>query len=197
MAENKARQEITWDEFRVLRQKLQRPNPAMALAANLGWYAGLRVSESCRINWEDCGDLSSLCRRLTLPATITKNKRYRTLPISAPLAKHLMTYGQHQLKLDAQSILVGAVLTHRNTQTPLTTRSVQKAFRRAADTLHLGRVTPHTLRHTFATRLLAVSSTRLVQLALGHASIATTALYTHPTLEEMELAMAKAFLDEI
>lgn len=197
MAETKARQEISWDEFRELRRKLQRPNPAMALAANLGWYAGLRVSEACRIVWADCGDLSSLCRRLNLPATITKNKRARTIPISAPLAKHLLTYGQQQLNLTNDATLQGAVLTHRNREAPITTRAVQKAFRRAAAALQIGRVTPHTLRHTFATRLLTVTSTRMVQLALGHASIATTELYTHPTLEEMELAMAKAFLDEI
>jgi integrase len=57
-------------------------------------------------------------------------------------------------------------------------------------------VTPHSLRHTFATRLLKVSSTRLVQLALGHKSITTTELYTHPTVDEIELAMAKAFNEE-
>lgn len=197
MAEAKARQEISWDEFRALRNQLQRSNPAMALAANLGWYAGLRVSEACRIIWADCGDLQSLCRRLSLPATITKNRQPRTIPISAPLAKALLTYRQEQLPLGTNERTAGAILTHKLTDQPLTTRAVQKAFRRAARIQKLGRLTPHTLRHTFATRLLKVSTTRLVQLALGHASINTTELYTHPTLDDLELAMAKAFCDEV
>jgi site-specific recombinase XerD len=71
------------------------------------------------------------------------------------------------------------------------------AFRRAATRQQLGQLTPHTLRHTFATRLLRVSTTRLVQLALGHKSITTTELYTHPTCEDIELAMLKAFTEEL
>ncbi len=51
-------------------------------------------------------------------------------------------------------------------------------------------VHPHTLRHTFATDLLRkTNNIRLVQKALGHASIATTMLYTHIVDEQLEGAL--------
>lgn len=196
MERPRARQEITWDEFRELRRYLQTRNPSMALAANLGWYAGLRVTEMTRLTWTNFTDLNTLTRRLNLTADMTKNHTPRTLPVALPLAKQLLTHEQGQISLLNSTTPDDPVLTHRNGKKPLTSRAIQKAFTKAARRANLGRLTPHTLRHTFATNLLKVSSTRLVQLALGHKSITTTELYTHPTIDEMELAMAKAFTQE-
>lgn len=196
MKRAKARQELSWDEFRELRRLLQKRNPSMALAANLGWYAGLRVTEMTKLTWDNLQHLNTLTRRLHLPAEITKNRVARTLPVALPLAKQLLTHGQAQLDLYGNSAEGGCVLTHRSGLKPITPRAIQKAFTVTAQQARLGRLTPHTLRHTFATNLLKVSSTRLVQLALGHKSITTTELYTHPTIDEIELAMAKAFTQE-
>jgi integrase/recombinase XerD len=58
------------------------------------------------------------------------------------------------------------------------------------------RVSPHSLRHSYATRLLEKGiDTRVVQILLGHANIATTAGYTH--LTEPTRASLKAVLDEL
>lgn len=54
------------------------------------------------------------------------------------------------------------------------------------------RVTPHVLRHTFATDLLReTKNIRLTQKALGHANLATTMIYTHVADEELERAMKR------
>jgi integrase/recombinase XerD len=77
---------------------------------------------------------------------------------------------------------------------PLTRQGLYKIVRRHATTAGLAdRMSPHTLRHTFATHLLAGGcDLRSVQEMLGHADVATTQLYTHVTSQRLKDVYFKA-----
>ena len=69
-------------------------------------------------------------------------------------------------------------------------RRLVKRYADKADIEEVSRVSPHTLRHTFATRLYReTGNIRMVQKALGHSDLSTTMIYTHVVDEEMEGAM--------
>lgn len=76
---------------------------------------------------------------------------------------------------------------------PLTRQGFGKILQGYAQKAGLGRLTPHTLRHSFATHLLARGANlRVLQLLLGHSDLATTQIYTHLDVERLKSTHKKA-----
>lgn len=83
---------------------------------------------------------------------------------------------------DALFVQVGREITSKEAS-PLTKRTIERIIKQYAIKAGISkRVTPHTMRHLFATDLLSNGADiRSVQALLGHSSIITTQIYTHVT----------------
>jgi site-specific recombinase XerD len=83
---------------------------------------------------------------------------------------------------------------------PFCEKSLRRAFTKARDSLGINKtITPHSLRHGFATRLIENGvDIRIVQMLLGHASLRSTEIYTHltkPMCENLRNQLNHVFAD--
>jgi site-specific recombinase XerD len=142
--------------------------------------AGLRASEAVALRPEHVDLMSG-----KLMVREGKGAKDRTLWIGEKLIGELREWMDR--RFESEYLLP----TRKGTQvaTAHLRRSV-KRYARKADVDGVERVSPHTLRHTFATRLYReTGNIRLVQKALGHSDLSTTMIYTHIVDEELEGAM--------
>jgi integrase/recombinase XerD len=150
----------------------------------LMYACGLRISEAATLEVTAIDGTSGLIR------VIGKGDKERCVPLPAPVHAELRQLWK----------------THRNRRWlcpnpkgdgPITRHALETAFRKVvAEAGIKAHVTPHTLRHSYATRLLECGvDLRIVQILLGHSSIGTTAIYTH--LTEPTRAGLKAILDKV
>ena len=142
---------------------------------------GLRVSELCALSQEDVD--------LTRDEFSVRGKgdKVRVVFLSDTARNAIKAYLKERKDFDdAMFIQYGKIYKKeevKNKELRLTSRSVQRIIKRYATIAGITRkVTPHVLRHCFATDLLSNGADlRSVQALLGHANIATTQIYTHVT----------------
>lgn len=156
---------------------------------SLALSAGLRCSEVVGLYIEDVapyGDVSSV---LTIPQRIGKNRKKREIPITTEtrdlLFKYLEWKKNPRQPLNSDNFL----FLSTNTYKPLSTRDFQRIVKYYSIRSIARAITPHTLRHTFATRLLKHTNLRVIQELLGHSSIQTTQIYTHVDIEDARKAL--------
>jgi site-specific recombinase XerD len=136
----------------------------------LAYGAGLRVSEVCKLRIDDIDP-----KRMLLHVRYAKRGRERYVMLSPKLLAALRAYWKTSRPAGPLLFLgrtQGAVLTRAAVH-----KAVVKAVKRAGI---CKRVSPHTLRHSFATHLLdAGTDLRTLQVLLGHASLHSTMMYLH------------------
>lgn len=147
------------------------------------YATGIRVSELVQIETNDID--------FTIGSIFIKGKgnkeRYVMFGQYAKDALHLyLTEGREKLLQRTQSITTKVFLNHQGQ--PLTTRGVRhilkQIVKKASLTIH---VTPHKLRHTFATHMLNNGADlRTVQELLGHENLSSTQIYTHVTKDYLQ-----------
>jgi len=145
------------------------------------YSCGIRVSELTGL------DLTDIDRSTAIIRVIGKGNRERMVPIGR---KALDAIGDYRRKLQhAQpeaAKAVGALFLNKNGGR-LTTRSVARILEKIARECGLATpISPHGLRHTFATHMLdAGADLRAIQELLGHQSLATTQKYTHVSIDRL------------
>ena len=116
-----------------------------------------------------------------------KGDKERLVPLSSPAKAALLTWLSHRLSEDEAARIAGKLPSKFLFPGPgaaghLTRQHFYLLIKdiAAAGGVDPSRVTPHTLRHAFATHLLAGGADlRVIQTLLGHADLATTEIYTH------------------
>ncbi|MHA1541529.1 MAG: site-specific tyrosine recombinase/integron integrase [Candidatus Hodarchaeales archaeon] len=139
---------------------------------------GMRVSELSDLNIENLDLKNRLIHIIE-----GKGNKDRIIPLPDLIVPIIEEYLEARRKDKDAS----ALILNRSGQR-LTSRSIQRLVKKYREQANFQekKVTPHTLRHAFATHLLANSvDIRVIQELLGHASLSTTQLYTHVSLEHL------------
>jgi site-specific recombinase XerD len=151
--------------------------------------AGLRASEATALQPEHFDPMSG---KLTVREG--KGAKDRALWVGEEMLEELREWASRRSEEVGGEKASGSgflLPTRKDTEvaTSHLRRSV-KRYARKAEIEEIERVSPHTLRHTFATRLYReTGNIRMVQKALGHSDLSTTMIYTHVVDEELEGAM--------
>ena len=141
---------------------------------------GLRIGELVVLRWEDI-DFAERWVRVR-----GKGNKERMIPVGKMAIKALYNW--------RDSCQMGIFLFTGEEGSHLTVRTVGRIVDRAAKRAGLSGVTPHMLRHSFATHMLeGGASIRVVQELLGHESLITTQRYLTVTAEHLKQSYIEAF----
>jgi integrase/recombinase XerD len=173
---------LSHDEVRAILAKVR--NPIHLTSFRLMYACGLRIGEAAKVEVTDIESARGMLR------VIGKGDKERRVPLpDAMLTELRRIWSTHHNPR--------WVTPDRSGTGPVSKNALWRTFRLAVRAAGIKRaVSPHSLRHSYATRLLEQGvEARVVQILLGHVNIATTAVYLH--LTEPTRASLKATLDKL
>jgi len=169
-----------------LRAPLEKQTPAWSPARDaaileLFYSSGLRLAELVALDVPDIDPFSESVR------VLGKGRKERIVPVGAPALEAIQKY-RSQAAVQAGPLFISK--RRRRISTEAVGCLLKKYLRFTSIPLS---ISPHKLRHSFATHMLdAGADLRGVQALLGHASISTTQIYTHVTVERLKKAYGDA-----
>ena len=152
-----------------------------AAILELFYSSGLRLNELASLNVADLDIYTESVR------VLGKGRKERVCPVGAPALEAVSRYRS------AANIQTGPLFINKSRRR-LSPRSIWLILKRYLRHTSIPiAISPHKLRHSFATHLLdGGADLRSVQALLGHASLSTTQIYTHVTVERLKKAYADA-----
>ncbi len=156
------------------------PSIKYKAALSVAYGAGLRVSEVAALKVSDIDS-----KRMMLRVDQGKGRKDRHAMLSPVLLELLRDWWR--IARPTAWLFPG-----RDPLQPMSTRQINRACHAAADMAEIAkRVSPHTLRHSFATHLLEQNvDIRVIQVLLGHSKLDTTALYTRIATNTIRAVMS-------
>ena len=150
-------------------------SPKYQAALGVAYGAGLRASEVVHLT---VGDIDS--ERMVIRVQQGKGQRDRYAMLSPTLLELLRAWWR-QARAQRLVLPDGWLFPGQNPVNPLSTRQLNRAFHFARHSAEIDkRVSPHSLRHAFATHLLEHhEDIRVIQVLLGHKKLENTARYSH------------------
>lgn len=145
------------------------------------YSCGIRVSELANLDVEDIDRSSGIIR------VLGKGNRERLVPIGRKALGAIADYRKRLQREQAETVTDSGPLFLNKNGKRLTTRSIARILEKIAMECGLAiPISPHGLRHTFATHMLdAGADLRAIQELLGHKSLATTQKYTHVSIDRL------------
>lgn len=153
----------------------------------LFYAAGLRITEVCTL------PLRAVDLRCNKVLVQGKGAKEREVPFNQVAAEWLTRYILISRPVLLNGTLSETLFVSRHSKgLPMTRVAVWNIVKRYAESVGLGWVTPHTLRHAFATHLLdGGADLRAVQMLLGHENLVTTTVYTHVSRQRLKDVIAQ------
>jgi integrase/recombinase XerD len=175
------------DVDRLIRQVEQSSNKRDLAILQLLRHTGIRVSELTALR---LGDVTLSERKGQLVVRSGKGSKYRVVPLNADARKALNDYLTVRPKTTSDSLFLG------RRSAGLSARAVETLVLKYAHQAGLEAVSPHTLRHTFGKSALDAGVDLVtVSRLMGHERLETTAIYTTPSPQDLEKAVARLEAD--
>lgn len=186
-------QVLSYDETNAILETAKNSTSATAfrdyVMIETALLTGLRPAEVVALTVWHIAPYGQVIDELEVTRSIAKGAQPRTLPIHPDLKSDLEAFLLWKERMRQDVAPSAPLFISRKSTKHLTVRAFQIILKAIAIKALGKSVNPHRLRHTFATRLLKNTNIRTVQQTLGHASLANTEIYTHPTSEEMREAI--------
>jgi integrase/recombinase XerD len=161
---------------------------------HLGLATGLRVMEIAALK---CGDLFMDKKPSAILVRKGKGQKKRLVFFKGAFEEHCKQFREWKQQIGESLEPEAPLIVSSNTGTHMTTRAIQKAFKRCAEKASLyASYSIHCLRHTYACFLLKASNwnLRLVQKQLGHSRITTTQVYLDVMMPDIQDALGRLYI---